>query len=225
MAPTQPRDRLAAAVALAADFYAGETSYPDGAPAILQVIERLAAVAAARPAHGTPDDHEALLCAAVLHEVLRNANLEQRALLADRIYREFGVRCWQALDALTRRPGEAFLDRYLERINGDWIARIVMAVGLRDELRRLDRPGAAVLPGDVARRRRRYQRALATIQVVDEGLQEVAAARQPDLRPQAVDDRDRARAILQEHLLGHVLADLEADVERLALQLERKARS
>src|SRR5690348_14544993 len=97
-------ERLSAAVALAAEEHAGQVDKL-GAPYILHPLHVLGVVAG--DPVDNPYEREALLCAAVLHDVLEDTESDRRAL-DQRIYDEFGSRCHSALDHLTRWPDEDY---------------------------------------------------------------------------------------------------------------------
>ncbi len=94
---------------------------------------------------------------AVLHDVVEDS----AEIRLPEIEQAFGARIAAAVDALTKRDGEAY-DDYLERVKADEIARIVKLADLKDnsDLGRLMRR-----PDDTDRKRLdKYLRARAILQ-------------------------------------------------------------
>lgn len=72
---------------------------------------------------------------ALLHDALEDIEGEQvwdRDKLSDRI-RDLDERTWQAVKCLTKQPSEPYAN-YLERVEADWISRIVKIADLSHNL-------------------------------------------------------------------------------------------
>lgn len=155
------RDRVAAAVAIAAEVHAGQVD-KGGAPYILHPL----AVLSDLREHDVenPYELEALRCAAVLHDAIEDAPADRRREIRQRIYDECGNRCSQAVDVLTRQIGDEYLGDYIERITRDWIAR---RVKMADLIHNLDesRLGDDAQP---ATRMLRYRKALELIREAED---------------------------------------------------------
>lgn len=86
----------------------------------------------------------------VLHDVVEHAKDPASAL--QRIYAEFGETIGDALDAITRRPDETYM-QYIERLSHNAIARNVKRKDLDHNLSRLD------ANANYATLRKRYEKA------------------------------------------------------------------
>lgn len=128
--------RLGEAIALAADVHRGQMDKA-GQPYILHA---LAVMERARDYYLAKSDGwkvENIMIAAVLHDTLEDMegeNTWDRGRLRDRIYQEFGDEVYAAVDALTKYPTLESYDEYLNRVEKNWIARIVKIADLSHNL-------------------------------------------------------------------------------------------
>lgn len=115
---------IEAAIKLACEAHDGQTD-KGGAPYILHALRVMMAM---------PDDQHRIV--AVLHDVIEDS--EWTTL--PQIEMWFGGRVSAAVDALTKRHGEAYGD-YLSRVKADEIATLVKLADLKDnsDLNRLGR--------------------------------------------------------------------------------------
>lgn len=139
-------NKLAQAIKLAATVHVDQVD-KGGEPYILHCLAVMNTVSlAAGTVHPiNPHEREALLCAAVLHDVIEDFKGEpgEKNRLKDSIYTTFGARTYQAIDLLTKFPDEDYLASYIERVASDWIARRVKIADLThnmDVTRMPDRP-------------------------------------------------------------------------------------
>jgi (p)ppGpp synthase/HD superfamily hydrolase len=160
--------RLGEAIALAADVHRGQMDKA-GQPYILHA---LAVMERARDYYLAKSDGwklENVMIAAVLHDVLEDLEGENswdRGRLACRIYGTFGSDVYAAVDALTKRPpvgttplGIETYDEYLNRVEKNWIARVVKIADLSHNLDAFRIPSGKI--GDYEFKRwDKYHRAL-----------------------------------------------------------------
>lgn len=136
---------LEQAISLAVEAHSGQTD-KGGAPYILHPLRVMMAM---------ETDQERIV--ALLHDVVEDS--EWTTL--PQIEMQFGGRISAAVDALTKRQGEAY-GAYLDRVKADDLARKVKLADLKDnsDLSRLGHP-----PTDADRKRMdKYLRAWATLQ-------------------------------------------------------------
>jgi len=67
--------------------------------------------------------------AAVLHDVLEDANRQQFPRIEEEVAACSGVEAWEAIQRMTRGPGEAW-SSYIERVCGHWISRLVKLIDM-----------------------------------------------------------------------------------------------
>lgn len=153
--------RLGEAIALAADVHRGQMDKA-GQPYILHA---LAVMERARDYYMAKSDGwklENIMIAAVLHDALEDMegkNAWDRGRLRDRIYQEFGDEVYAAVDALTKYPTLETYDEYLNRVEKNWIARIVKIADLSHNLDAMRIPSGKI--GDYEFKRwDKYHRAL-----------------------------------------------------------------
>lgn len=141
--------RYEQATAVAELAHRGQLREAEGLPYIVHPI---------RVAEACGDEETKV--AAVLHDVLEDTDMTREQL------KEAGASevVLQALDLLTRRPGEVYMAQFIERIatapgRAGEIAREVKRADLRDNL-----AGVANLPEEKRSIERRYRRALARLE-------------------------------------------------------------
>lgn len=152
--------RIAAGVRIAAEVHAGQVD-KGGAPYILHPIAIMGMVE--WQDIDNPHDRAALLCAAVLHDAVEDSPDDQKDSVRERIYRECGARAEQVVDRLTRYRDDRYLEDYIPRIEGDWIARRVKLADLAHNMD-VTRLGDAAPP---AERIARYQAAVAQLEAAE----------------------------------------------------------
>jgi (p)ppGpp synthase/HD superfamily hydrolase len=123
--------RLSKAIALAATVHEGQFDKA-GEPYILHSLAVMNLVQTGGRFVNNPHDREALLCAAVLHDVIEDfeGGPGEKHQLRDRMYADFGDRCYAAVDRLTRLPDDDYHKDYIERVALDWISRRVKIADL-----------------------------------------------------------------------------------------------
>ena len=132
-------DRLETAISLACEFHNGQKD-KGGQPYILHPLRVMLKL-----------DDEDKRIAAVLHDTVEDCGLE-----IGPIRKQFGAEIAEAVDALTRREGESYME-FIERCGANEIARAVKWADLCDNMK-LERLGREPTPED-AKRQRKYWKA------------------------------------------------------------------
>lgn len=159
----QKDNRIATAVRIAAQVHERQTDKAD-VPYIFHAL----AVKDLVDTSGLKDNpamYEALICAAILHDVIEDfeGSPADKLKLRDEIYQIFGARCYQAIDALTRLDDDDYLGDYIERVAGDWIARRVKIADLTHNMDPRRIPAREIRDKDFERWDR-YRRALVRLE-------------------------------------------------------------
>ena len=130
-------DHIALSVEMAARTHRGQLDKAE-APLILHPLH---VMRMSGEIIGEHPDRESVLCAAVLHDVIECHPNEDRPSVRREVYDAAGDRAGEAVDALTRGYMESW-NNYIDRLCGDWIARLVKMVDLHHncDLSRLNRP-------------------------------------------------------------------------------------
>ena len=136
-------DDLARAVGLAAALHHGQKDKA-GEPYIAHVVAVIAGVARLEEK-----------IAAALHDTVEDCGIGIAAIAND-----FGAEIAASVDALTRRPGEAYLSDFIPRCAANPIARAVKISDLRHNM---DESRLKTVTADDARRLERYAEALAIL--------------------------------------------------------------
>lgn len=148
-ADRSPAPALEDAIALAAQAHRGQI-YPSlhGEPFILHPLRVMLRM---------PTEDERIV--AVLHDVIEDTTCTlddlRRAGYAERIV--------SALDRLTQRAGETY-EAYIERVNGDPLARRVKLADLAENLANNRRIAETTSSADLYARIARYERAIARLE-------------------------------------------------------------
>ena len=133
-------NQLERAIEIALDAYAGQTDKADATyirhP--LRVMEQM--------------DSETERVVAVLHDVVEDADYS----LED-IEREFDQEVRDAVDALTKRDGEAYLEDFIPRANSNALARKVKRADIEDNM---DLTRLPAVDDDILQKQATYHRAL-----------------------------------------------------------------
>ncbi len=129
---------LAKAVTIAMNLHHGQVD-KSGDPYIFHPLRVMAALR---------DFDDDVVCAAVLHDIVEDCDVDLDALSHAYCFNENVV---SAIDALTRRDSEPYMD-YVERCGKNSIARLVKLADLDDNMRHSDDP-------DHRSRQARYQKA------------------------------------------------------------------
>lgn len=160
-------ERLSKAIALAATIHEGQID-KGGEPYILHALAVMNMVNTEGRFIQNPHDREALMCAAVLHDAIEDFEGDWGEIheLRDRIYNDYGARCYQAIDALTRLDDDDYLEDYIERIARDWIARRVKIADLIHNMDPRRLPARNINSGDY-RRWEKYRVALVRLERED----------------------------------------------------------
>jgi (p)ppGpp synthase/HD superfamily hydrolase len=143
-------DRIARSVVLAARVHEGQTD-KGGTPYILHPLYVMHQVARAVEKNASPAQREAAICAAVLHDVIKDAPASMRPIIGA-VQAAAGTRAVAAVEALTRWEGEPWND-YIDRVCKDWIARLVKVADLSHN-QQLSRLGREPTEGDLKNFRR-----------------------------------------------------------------------
>ena len=141
-APRLPGEAVADAYALAATLHRSQTDKL-GAPYVHHVLRVAAAVRDEGPAYEVT---------AALHDAVEDTPLTLAA-----VRERFGDEVADAVDAMTKRPGEDYAASYLPRVAANRIARVVKAADSADNLGRI---GLLTDPAVRARLRARYEAVL-----------------------------------------------------------------
>jgi len=112
---------LARAVTIAMNLHHGQVD-KNGEPYIFHPLRVMALVR---------DFDEDVVCAAVLHDVVEDGGIDVESLSS--VY-EFNEAVTSAVDALTRRKGERYMD-YIDRCRNNHIAKTVKQADLQDNSR------------------------------------------------------------------------------------------
>ncbi len=154
-------DHLAESIELAARVHRGQVDKGDQ-PYILHCLYVMYTSIQTIGENGEEwhPDHFPVMCAAVLHDVIEEADPKERPARRREVYCAAGDRAGEAVDALTRGAQESW-SNYIDRLKRDWIARLVKIEDLRHnmDLLRLDREPTA----EDLQRQRKYQDAEATL--------------------------------------------------------------
>lgn len=151
------RDTLVGeAFALAADVHRNQFDKA-GEPYILHPVAVMQRVTEFYQRTGGNWNLHMVQATALLHDVFEDIKPEdpwQHARLRDRVY-QLNERVYSAVDALTKRPRQGdyveSYDEYLDRVEQDWIARIVKMVDLSHNLEAFRLPEGRITEKDFQR--------------------------------------------------------------------------
>lgn len=146
-------DLLGYAIYMAAQAHLGQTDKAD-TTYILHPLEVMRMVA---------PDREAMIVA-VLHDSVEDfdGTPMEKARFMDGLQRRFGVRITKAVEALTHAKGESY-DNYIERVAGDYLARVVKIADLRHNMDPRRIPAYQIVDKDFERWDK-YRRALVRLE-------------------------------------------------------------